>query len=67
MVGARKLLKQNMELEEYSSTVGNIEVFQKNLNASKPSEHSPLGEKFSTDLFWNRNKNSSRYQTGSPM
>ena len=41
-----------------------------NLNASKPSEHPPSGEKMSKGLGGNigcRDKTSSWYQTGSPM
>ena len=45
-------------------------VFKKNLNASKPSEHPPSGEKMSEGSRGNigcRDKTSSWYQTGSPM
>ena len=47
-------------------------VFKKNLNASKPSEHPPSGEKMCKGLVrWERigcrDKTSSWYQTGSPM
>ena len=45
-------------------------LFKKNLNASKPSEHPPSGEKMSKGLGGNigcRDKTSSWYQTGSPM
>ena len=42
-------------------------VFKKNLNAPKPSEHAPSGEKMSKGLGGNigcRDKTSSWYQTG---
>ena len=50
-------------------------VFKKNLNASKPSEHPPSGEKMSKGLGGNIGcrdkgfslKTSLWYQTGSPM
>ena len=45
-------------------------MFKKNLNASKPSEHPPSGEKLSKYLRENigcRDKNSLWYQKGSPM
>ena len=51
--------------------MGNINSdFKKNLNAFKPSEHPPSGEKMSKGLGGNigcRDKTSSWYQTGSPM
>ena len=46
------------------------EVFKKNLNASKPSQHPSSGGKVSKGLAGNigsRDKISSWYQTGSPM
>ena len=46
-------------------------IFKKNLNASKPSEHPPSGEKMSEGFLGGnigcRDKTSSWYQTGSPM
>ena len=47
-----------------------LALFKKNLNASKPSEHPPSGEKMSKGLGGNigcRDKTSSWYQTDFPM
>ena len=70
---SRIIQRIGCQLEKNISPAGqsrSISVFKKNLNASKPSEHPPSGEKMSKGLGGNigsRDKTSSWYQTGSPM
>ena len=60
----------SLETTGRMATLPLLWLFKKSLNASKPSEHPPSGEKMSKGLGGNvgcRDKTSSWYQTGSPM